>query len=151
MNNDIKHATQFHEETKHSELRLQMSRNYLDWDDKPRPFKVYPDLPSISLPQDFPIPTADTLTSTGSVHPLLPDSQIDITKLAQLLFFSAGITREMKYDSGTYYMRAASATGALYPIELYVISKDLPGLPAGVYHFCPGDFSLVEQIGRAHV
>ena len=144
MNNDIKHATQFHEETKHSELRLQMSRNYLDWDDKPRPFKVYPDLPSISLPQDFPIPTADTLTSIGSVHPLLPDSQLDITKLAQLLFFSAGITREMKYDSGTYYMRAASATGALYPIELYVISKDLPGLPAGVYHFCPGNFSLVE-------
>jgi SagB-type dehydrogenase family enzyme len=144
MNNDIKHATQFHEETKHSELRLQMSRHYLDWADKPRPFKVYPDLPSISLPQDFPIPTADTLTSIGSVHPLLPDSQLDITKLAQLLFFSAGITREMKYDSGTYYMRAASATGALYPIELYVISKDLPGLPAGVYHFCPGDFSLVE-------
>ncbi|MGI0048011.1 MAG: SagB/ThcOx family dehydrogenase, partial [Nitrososphaera sp.] len=50
----------------------------------------------------------------------------------------------MKYDSGTYYMRAASATGALYPIELYVITKDLPGLPTGVYHFCPGDFSLVE-------
>lgn len=144
MNYDIKHAIQFHEETKHSELRLQRSRIYLDWDDRPRPFKVYPDLPSISLPQNFPIPTADGLTSIGSVHPLLPESTLDINKLAQLLFFSAGITREMKYDSGTYYMRAASATGALYPIELYVISRDMPGLPAGVYHFCPGDFSLVE-------
>ena len=144
MNNDIKHAIQFHEETKHSELRMQRSRIYLDWDDRPRPFKVYPDLPSISLPQDFPIPTADALTSIGSVHPLSPESTLDINKLAQLLFFSAGITRATKYDSGTYYMRAASATGALYPIELYVISKEMPGLSAGVYHFCPGDFSLVE-------
>ena len=144
MNNNIKYAIQFHEETKHSELRLQRSRNYMDWDDRPRPFKVYPDLPSTSLPQDFPIPTADALTSIRSVQPLLPESTLDITKLAQLLFFSAGITREMKYDSGTYYMRAASATGALYPIELYVISRAMPGLPAGVYHFCPADFSLVE-------
>jgi len=144
MNNDIKHAIHYHEETKHSEVSLQMSAHYLDWDNKPRPFKVYPDLPSISLPQDFPIPTADTLTSIGSLHALLPESPLDISTLAQLLFFSAGITREMKYDSGTYYMRAASATGALYPIELYIICKDMSGLPAGVYHFCPGDFSLTE-------
>ena len=41
-------------------------------------------------------------------------------------------------------MRAASATGALYPIELYVICQDMPGLKAGVYHFCPGDFTLTE-------
>ncbi len=144
MNKDINHAIQFHEDTKHSELRLQWSRNYVDWDDRPRPFKVYLDLPSISLPQDFPMPTADALTTIGSIHPLLPQSKVDIGKLAQLLFYSAGITREMKYDSGTYYMRAASATGALYPIELYVICQDIPGLPAGVYHFSPGDFSLVE-------
>jgi SagB-type dehydrogenase family enzyme len=39
-------------------------------------------------------------------------------------------------------MRAAPATGALYPIELYVVCRNLEGLQAGVYHFCPGDFSL---------
>ena len=144
MNNDIEHAIHYHEATKHSELGLQMSRHYLDWDDKPRPFKVYHDLPSIPIPHDFPIPTADALTCIRSIRPLLPESPFDFRQLAQLLFFSAGITREMKYDSGTYYMRAASATGALYPIELYVVSKDFAGLPAGVYHFCPGDFSLVE-------
>lgn len=144
MNNDIKYAIQYHEDTKHSELSLQMSRHYLDWDDKPRPFKIYPDLPSISLPQAFPIPTADSLTSIGSLHSNLPESSLDLATLAQLLFFSAGITRKMKHDSGTYYMRAASATGALYPIELYIVSKDMVGLPAGVYHFCPGDFSLIE-------
>jgi SagB-type dehydrogenase family enzyme len=143
-NNEIRSATEYHEETKHSELRLRMSRHYLDFDNKPRAFKVYLDLPSISLPQDFPIPAGDALTCIRSMYPLEPGQPLDIRTLAELLFFSAGITRVMKFDSGTYYMRAASATGALYPIELYIISQDIAGLPAGVYHFCPGDFSLTK-------
>ena len=66
-----------------------------------------------------------------------------VDTLAELLFFSAGITREFKVPGrGTFYMRAAPATGALYPIELYVVCRDLEGLKAGVYHFSPGDFSL---------
>jgi SagB-type dehydrogenase family enzyme len=157
-NKEIKYALEYHEETKHSQLSVQMSRHYLDFDDKPRPFKVYPDLPSIPLPQDLAIPASDALTCIrANTHSMRPESQhpqsysssstLDIRTLAQLLFFSAGITREMKFDSGTYYMRAASATGALYPIELYVISskKDVSGgLSEGVYHFCPGDFSLTQ-------
>ena len=39
-------------------------------------------------------------------------------------------------------MRAASATGALYPIELYVVAGDIHGLEAGVYHFDPLGFQL---------
>jgi SagB-type dehydrogenase family enzyme len=143
-NNEISYATEYHEETKHSELHMRMSRHYLDFDNKPRAFKVYLDLPSISLPQDFPIPARDALTCIRSMNSLEPGQPLDIHVLAELLFFSAGITRVMKFDSGTYYMRAASATGALYPIELYVISQDIAGLSAGVYHFCPGDFSLVQ-------
>jgi SagB-type dehydrogenase family enzyme len=38
--------------------------------------------------------------------------------------------------------RAAACTGALYHIELYVATTDLPDLPAGLYHFCPVDFAL---------
>ena len=42
-------------------------------------------------------------------------------------------------------MRAASATGALYPIEVYVVCKDIaPNLKAGVYHFSPAQFSLTK-------
>jgi len=121
-----------------------MDPHYLDWDDRPLPFKVYHDLPHISLPQEFPIPTFDALACIRNASPLKQESQIDIAILSQILFFSAGITREMKYDFGTIYMRAASATGALYPIELYLICKNVSGLTAGVYHFCPGDFSLMQ-------
>ena len=65
--------------------------------------------------------------------------------IAEILFYSAGITREMKYSSGTIYMRAASnSSGWLPPIELYLFCKDITGLGDGVYHFNPGDFTLTN-------
>ena len=145
MNNETKYAKEYHEETKHSEISIQRSRHYLDWNNKPLPFKVYSNLPLISLPTDFSQPTHGALNSIGKTQPTKGKSAVfDIKSLAELLFFSAGITRVLKLDYGTYYMRAASATGALYPIELYIICQDIPGLKAGVYHFCPGDFTLAE-------
>ena len=145
MNNETKYAKEYHEETKHSKISIQRSRHYLDWNNKPLPFKVYSNLPLISLPTDFSQPTQGALNSIGKTQPTKGKSVVfDIKSLAELLFFSAGITRVLKLDYGTYYMRAASATGALYPIELYIICQDIPGLKAGVYHFCPGDFTLTE-------
>jgi SagB-type dehydrogenase family enzyme len=145
VNNETKYAKEYHEETKHSEVSIQQSRHYLDWNNKPLPFKVYSNLPLISLPTDFSQPTHGALISIGKTQPTKGKSVVfDIKNLAELLFFSAGITRVLKLDYGTYYMRAASATGALYPIELYIICQDIPGLKAGVYHFCPGDFTLTE-------
>jgi len=50
-------ALRYHEATKHSELSLRMSPHYLDWDNKPSPFKVYKNLPMKSLPHEFPYPS----------------------------------------------------------------------------------------------
>ena len=70
------------------------------------------------------------------------DSMPDLQDLARILYFSAGITRQRAYPGGELYFRAAACTGALYEIELYVVTGDLPGLGAGVYHFNPADVSL---------
>jgi SagB-type dehydrogenase family enzyme len=144
VNKEINYVKEYHEETKHSEISIQLSRHYLDWNNKPLPFKIYSRLPSISLPKDFLQPTEGALTSIAKTKTTRGKTVIEIKNLAEILFFAAGITRVLKLDYGTYYMRAASATGALYPIELYVICQDIPGLKAGVYHFCPGDFTLTE-------
>lgn len=153
VNYDIKYALDYHEATKHSEISIKLSRHSLDWNNKPRPFKIYTKLPSIFLPSDFSEPHIDAITcikTFKTINSMTADAtnttnpQLDIRKLAEILFFSAGITREMKYMYGSYYMRAAPATGALYPIELYIVCQDIPGLNAGVYHFCPGDFTLTE-------
>jgi SagB-type dehydrogenase family enzyme len=147
LNSETKYAKEYHEQTKHSEISIQQSPHYLDWNTKPLPFKIYAD-PSVllvPLPTDFSQPSLSALTSIGKNRPLESKNiEPDVKDIAEVLFFSAGITRELKVGHDTYYMRAASATGALYPIELYVICQDLPGLRAGVYHFSPADFSLAK-------
>src|SRR5947207_8437530 len=70
------------------------------------------------------------------------DSVPGVQDLARILYFSAGITKQRAYQGGEIYFRAAACTGALYEIELYVVTDDLKGLDAGVYHFNPADVSL---------
>ena len=137
-------ALRFHNATKHSEISLRTSAHYLDWNNKPSPFKFYKNLQAIHLPRDFPHPNEPALRAIRGAGSLDMIKPLDINHLTEILFFSAGLTRKMKFGGETYYMRAASATGALYPIELYLINNDAEGLGPGVYHFNALDFSLVR-------
>ncbi len=142
-NDDTSYALEYHQATKHSEISIRTSAHYLDWENRPYPFKVYEGPPSITLPRDFPRPESNALDSISGLGSE-GQGEPSISELAELLFFSAGLTRKVRFGSETHYMRAASATGALYPIELYVVCKDIPGLDAGVYQFNPLDFTLVQ-------
>lgn len=160
MNKDIDIALNYHENTKHSQMSLLTSRHYLDWANRPIPFKIYTELKPIPLPTDFPIPTLDTISAISHIsainqkigndnskeqyiHKKNSNGEFTTKELLAILFFSSGITREIKYDNSTYYMRAASATGALYPIELYIICEKIDNsIKSGIYHFNPADFSL---------
>jgi SagB-type dehydrogenase family enzyme len=145
LNKNIKYALEYHQETKHSEVSIRSSNYYLDWDNKPNPFKFYTSLLSEALPIDFPIPSLNVITMKDTDQIFISvDTKINIKLLSSLLFFSAGITRQIKFPHGNYFMRAAPATGALYPIELYVVTENIDGLQAGVYHFCPGQFALTK-------
>ncbi len=137
-------ALTFHEETKHSEFSVRTSAHYLDWENRPYPFKIYRNLPLIPLPRDFPRPRKAALETIRYSPPNATSESIDLGIIAEILFFSGGLTRRMKTSAGTYYMRAAPATGALYPIEIYVVSRGIPGLGPGLYHFNPLDFALVK-------
>jgi SagB-type dehydrogenase family enzyme len=145
LNKNIKYALEYHQETKHSEVSIRSSNHYLDWDNKPKPFKFYTSLSSEALPVDFPIPSLNVITMKDTDQILSStDTKINIKLLSSLLFFSSGITRQIKFPHGNYFMRAAPATGALYPIELYIVTENIDGLKAGVYHFCPGQFALTK-------
>ena len=63
--------------------------------------------------------------------------------LATLLYYAAGVTKKKTYaGGGEVLFRAAASTGALYQTEVYLAAGDVTGLAAGLYHFCPGDFTL---------
>ena len=106
VNKEINYAKEYHEETKHSEISIQLSRHYLDWNNKPLPFKIYSGLPSISLPKDFPQPTEGALKCIGKTKTARRKTILEIKNLAEILFFAAGIKRVLKLDYDTYYMRA---------------------------------------------
>ena len=144
MNNrDIQRAWKYHDGTKHSNWSIRNNPHFLDWGNRPLPFKIYPKIESIPLPRDVPQTRMGVLSA---ISELMPSSRADsvpgIQDLARILYFSAGITKQRAYPGGEIYFRAAACTGALYEIELYVVTDDLKGLDAGVYHFNPADVSL---------
>ena len=142
MNWDVSHALDYHEKTKHSYISVRTGRYFLDWRNKPYPFKVYLNLPKVNLPREFPKPSTDALTALEQrgVH----EPGVDMDKIVEILFFSAGITRKIAFPGEVFYFRAAPATGALYETELYLVAWDVKGLEPGVYHFDPGEFTLTK-------
>ena len=136
MNNhdrDVAHL--YHESTK---------LFYLDMQRKPPAYKRYRALPPLPLPAEVPplaVPTLEAVAATGQAAGAV--QTCDLTTLAGLLFFSAGRIRTRAFaGAGEVAFRAAASAGGLYPIEIYVVCGDLPGLAAGAYHFSPLDFAL---------
>jgi len=142
-NRDIQAAWKYHESTKHSYWSIRNNPHFLDWANRPQPFKIYPNIEPLPLPRDVPQTGVAALSSISEPLPLSQDDSVpDFQDLARILYFSAGITKQRKSQGGEIYFRAAACTGALYEIELYVVTGSLKGLDAGVYHFNPADVSL---------
>jgi SagB-type dehydrogenase family enzyme len=136
-------ARAYHEATKHSRISVRRDRHTLDWANKPFPFKVYPEAPAVPLPREVPPPALPALEAVAGGAAASARAPVDLRTLAQLLFFSAGLTKRVVYPGGeVHHFRAAASTGALYQTEVYVVAGAVAGLEPGVYHFCPGDFTL---------
>jgi SagB-type dehydrogenase family enzyme len=150
QNQNIDAAWQYHSGTKHSYLGLRMQPHTLDWENKPLLFKIYPTLEVTRLPRDFRDSGMAALSAIAPQPGKSAQAIPDLETLAQILFFSAGVTRSKKHEQGETFFRAAACTGALYEIELYVVCADLPAkeaanvpaLPAGLYHFGAAEFGL---------
>jgi SagB-type dehydrogenase family enzyme len=122
-------ARAFHQATRHSFASIRRRGHFLDWDNQPNPFKVYEGLPETPL-------SAESRATAGF---------IDLGALARILRFGAGIIRTRRLAEGQdFRFRTYASAGALYPVELYVVGGDLPGLPAGVFHFDPAAPSLTR-------
>jgi SagB-type dehydrogenase family enzyme len=120
-------ALTFHHLTRHGSpverWRLVDFRS-LDPGNRPAPFKRYVGLKALPLTRD--------LRASGA-------GAVDDAELARLLFFAAGVTRVTDspvLETRTYFRTAMSA-GNLHPVEVYVVSGERTGVPAGVHHYDP--------------
>ncbi len=142
-NRDTETTRHYHEQTKHSYRSVRSDAHSLDFSNRPVPFKTYPGLKPIPLPHQWEETEITALSAVSAVTSPTKEERIpSLSELARLLYYSAGIIKQRKYPGGTLMFRAASCTGALYEVELYVVCGDLPDLPAGIYHFSPKDFAL---------
>ena len=141
LNSEIELARRYHQATKHSLHSLRSSRHFLDWRNEPLQYKIYQDLAALPLPTDLP---ESGISALSALRPQICNSEgaPGLSELAYLLYYSAGVTKKLVHPGGEIYFRAAPSAGALYPIEIYVVCDDLPGLEAGVYHFNPARFGL---------
>ena len=140
-NRDIAAAWKYHTDTNHSQVSVNSGPRGLDWDNQPRPFKIFRDLEAVALPSGLEPSSTSALDCLGSIATYKHQAPT-LLELAGLLHHAAGITKVREVLGGQMYFRAAACTGALYHIELYLVCGDMPGLPAGVYHFGPQDFAL---------
>lgn len=142
-NSDLDAALKYHNGTKHSYISLREHPHFLDWQNKPLLFKIYPTLEVMRLERNLRQTGVSALSAISAGSEAGTEQVIpDVEALAQLLFLSAGVTKSKKFPGGEIFFRAAACTGALYEIELYIVCGDLPGLAAGVYHFGAAEFGL---------
>jgi SagB-type dehydrogenase family enzyme len=143
INREIQATWKYHDGTKHSYWSIRNNPHFLDWANRPLPFKIYPHIEPLPLPRDIPQTGVTALSAISQPAPSArADSVLDLQDLTRILHFSAGITKQRRHPGGEIYFRAAACTGALYEIELYVVAGDVQGLDSGVYHFNPADESL---------
>src|SRR6266852_2307055 len=140
-------AWNYHNVTKHSFNGIRSNTHFMDWNNQPLPFKIYPTLEPMRLPGEVRQSGVAALSAIAERVSSQTNTSPDLEAVAQLLYLSAGITRRRKYSGGEIYFRAAACTGALYEVELYLVCGELGGLSAGVYHFAPAEFGLRQLRG----
>ena len=111
----------YHLQTIHTRESVRSGR-CLDWHRQPEVFKYYP-------------PEFETVSLDGC------------PQIRDFLYLSCGITAAKVYPGGRYFLRANPSAGALYPCELYVQSRNEPGLADGIYHVEP----LTRRLRLLHV
>ena len=139
-NFDIEAARTYHEITKHSYTSVRAGAYALDWDNRPGPYKIYPEAGTMALPRDIELPTMPTLEAIAS--PASGGNALDLATLTRILFCANGLTRQRKIGGEDYHFRAAASAGALYPIETYLAAANIDAMETGLYHFSSADLKV---------
>jgi SagB-type dehydrogenase family enzyme len=144
----IDRVRDYHKASKYTYEQVQAAQQTiaLDWDNKPNPYRIFPEYPKTPLPNtilDASVPTLQLLADgLGAV----PASQLqppqNLKTLASWLYLANGITIEKGVGSRRYSLRSCPSSGALYPFEVYVAAFAVEGLEPGLYHYAVREFAL---------
>jgi SagB-type dehydrogenase family enzyme len=141
-------AREYQERTKYSPRSVRASDHRLDPATKPRPYKVYVDLPrhdpdGPAEPPDVPALSAIAEPSPDPIVDGDADSNPDLHTLCQ---YATGVTTESTMRGREMRFRAAACTGKLYHVDCYAVVGECGPFDPGVYHFDPdgGAFDILR-------
>ncbi len=112
----------------------------LNFASKPPTYKSYEGAQKIILAppvSDIDAPLDLCLKTRRSIR-RFSQTPISFNYISYLTWATAGIQR----IEGQHRFRTAPSAGALYPIETYVLVKNIENVPPGLYHYFPLDHSL---------
>jgi len=111
-----------------------------NWGNFPELYKTYPDAARVSLREprlDTGSPTATTIAERRSTR-AYADQPLTLDELSSVVFLTTGVSADRWGNA----RRTAPSSGALYPIETYVVAHNVDGLEPGVYHYAIGEHAL---------
>ena len=73
-----------------------------------------------------------------------------LATLSELLFAAHGVIAIMPLETGGAYLRrSVPSAGALYPLEIFVLLRNVEGIEDGIYGFDPRSHALDRLFPRA--
>jgi len=141
-NRDIEEARTYHATTKHSYTSVRTDAHYLDWDNRPMPYKLYPEVSGLALPRDLNLARVPALEVIAGGDAPRASGEFTLDALTRILFCADGLTRRASVGGEDYHFRAAPSAGALYPVEIYAALAETGEVEQGLYHFSPADLRL---------
>jgi SagB-type dehydrogenase family enzyme len=133
-------AEEYHHLTKYDEQSVRAGPG-LDMASQPSTVKEIVSSHRVSLRRFLPFRGG----AREAVPPLAEGEAPGIAHLSRLLFFSNGVTGIVRYPQGASRMlRASPSAGALYPTEIYVATRAIHGLEAGLYNYQVPGHELVR-------
>ncbi|MDD2424997.1 MAG: SagB/ThcOx family dehydrogenase [Bacteroidales bacterium] len=73
---------------------------------------------------------------------------ISLKEASQILWAAYGVTKPMDNPRFGGGLKTAPSAGALYPLEIYLLVRDVKGLEPGVYRYIPKNHSIVRVIAK---
>jgi nitroreductase len=133
----------YHERSKHRLDRYAPGPRGLDWASQPDPFRRYSGTAIVELPL-----AADALgvryadLRAGKLPPARP---LDLDGIALLFELSLAVSAWKAYGDTSWALRCNPSSGNLHPTEAYLVSGELAGLGAGVYHYACREHALERR------
>jgi SagB-type dehydrogenase family enzyme len=139
-----------HEESSYS--RAGILRSVWMAPSRPLEIKSYPDANRLALPAPRPRagapfgPPAPTRLLPGDRIVTLESQPPSLSDVAEMAHYAAGVTSRGAESAGLL-LRAAASSGALYPVDLYVVATKVRGLEPAAYYYEPHRHELVRVAG----